>query len=332
MSQPPQNQPSGWGQSNQNYGQGQGGYPQGQPSASPTYGQQGGYPQSQPSADSSQGQYGQQSYGQQPYGQQQYGSGQQQYGAGQQYGQQQPYGQSQQPYGQQGQGSSQPQGFGGGEPPKKSNTPLLIGVGVLALALVAGLVWFLTRPDEQAGPTSNPSTTQQATSTDPKSSEPETSEPETTEQSTEPESTEPETSEQSTEPETTKQNGNVPDDPGAWKTQPATGLKPPSTFDGWTQLGSNTTSSAFVMYMKGSGEAMVVMVVPSLSGEKYRQELQDPVVSGDAVCGISKSSKTSSRESATCIIELKDGIAMFSVSGKPAEAGKAATAWMKAAS
>ncbi|MGJ6980309.1 hypothetical protein ACSDQ9_07230 [Aestuariimicrobium soli] len=181
---PPQGQPSssGYDQPTQQlppaeqYGQphhGQGQNPQGQ------YGQGQQYGQPQ------QGQYGQgQQYGQAQQGQQ-YGQPQQgQYGQGQQYGQAQQgqYGQAQ--YGQPQQGGQyqggqyqggQYQGPGApsGAPPKKSRTPLILGiVGVLVVALIVVFaIRGLTGRGQQADPPVSPSgTSAPPTSGDPSGS------------------------------------------------------------------------------------------------------------------------------------------------------------------
>ena len=161
--------------SQQSYGQ----QPLGQqPYGQQSYGQQSYGQQSYGQQPYGQQPYGQQSYGQQPYGQQPYGQqsyGQQPYGQ-QSYGQQpygqQPYGQQsygQQPYGQQpyGQRSYQQQSYSqqpaaqqpmDQRPPKgRGKKPLIIGIAVAAVALiavgVAAAIKFLpglfSSPDEQ---------------------------------------------------------------------------------------------------------------------------------------------------------------------------------------
>ena len=93
-----------------------------------------GYPQGQPPQG-----YGQSGYGQQPppgYGQQPQSG----------YGQQPPQG-----YGQ--------QGYGYDEPPKKSNTPIIVTIIAIVVALIiGGIVWALVRNPSEAEPITTPST------------------------------------------------------------------------------------------------------------------------------------------------------------------------------
>ncbi|SJM66898.1 hypothetical protein [Gulosibacter sp. 10] len=127
------------------------------------YGAYGSYGQSGAGQDASQGQSAYGSYGQQDasqgqqqgqqgygaYGQQQPDQGQQAYGqqpgAQQGYGQAGPYGQ--QPGAQPGYGGYQPGQPGGGQPggpggPKKKPAPWVwIVIGVVAIALIGGLIW-----------------------------------------------------------------------------------------------------------------------------------------------------------------------------------------------
>ena len=297
--------------------------------------------------------YGNPPYGQEQYGQPQYGG--QQYG-GQQYGQQ-PYGQTppgqeqygQQPYGQPPYGHEQPQ-YGheqpqygheqpqyGGQPqyeqvpdkPRKSpRTPLIAGAAVLALALVAGLVILFTQDDDKAGgdPPTQQQTTQQQ-STEPQSTGPQSTA--TTESPTEPTTTEP----SSTDPTSTSPLGGAPADPGKWKSTAAKKVVPPNELEGgWSQLGSGSTNNFLTMYMNSSTSGSFITMVMPLPGsvQSSRDKLQQPIVTGDAVCGLSEKSKPENPTS-SCYIELKDGYASASSSLPPKEAGELFTAWMKKA-
>lgn len=140
-------QPDATGQSAQSYGQ------------QPTYDQTGGHGQQPAQSQPQYGQtpYGQQQYGQAPYGQQQYGQapyGQQQYGQaqpGQQYGQAgwaqpaqgYPQGYQQQGYQQQGY-PAQPYAYPATAVAKPKSPVLgMVALGLVVLAIVAGLASFL---------------------------------------------------------------------------------------------------------------------------------------------------------------------------------------------
>ncbi|XSS52181.1 hypothetical protein ACQB6S_13110 [Propionibacteriaceae bacterium Y1923] len=289
----------------------QGPNPWGNPSSQPS-----GQPYHQPSGDP----YGApaQQYGQQP-GAQQYG---QQPGAPQ-YGQQ-PYGQ---PPTQPGQGGGQPPyggqpPAGGPEQPKKNNLPLLIGVGVVVLALVIGLIWAFTRGGDEVAATpttatsTEPGTTEQETTeqetTEEETTEQETTEQETTEQeTTEQETTEQETTEQeTTEQQTTQNTGSAPADPGAYKSVAISSLTLPRAFGDYSLLDPESTSTILIFYTHNSnpGKLVSATVLPlGVDGSSSRARLVNPQVVGNAVCGTSSSGGSSS-----CVVDFSDGYMQMS--------------------
>lgn len=313
MTNPPNQGPSQWGS------------PGSQPSAQPPtdgpqqYGQPGQYGQQPPSG-------GPQQYGQQPPqygGPQQYGQQPPQHGGPQQYGQQPP------PYGQQPPGNGQPPyggqtQFGGPPAPKKNNTPMLIGVGVIVLALIAGLIWFFTRGDEPAASTPAVTTSQQ--STEPNSTEPNTTEPETTDpETTEPETTEPET----TDVQTTQNTGNVPADPGKFTSVGSDSLTPPATFGDYSKMDPNSTATILLFYVHNStpGKLVSVTVLPlGIDGTSARARLVNPQVVGDAVCGGNESGNSS-----TCVVDIANGYIQFTSSDDVNATGALFATWLAAA-
>jgi len=243
---------------------------------------------------------------------------------GQGYGQQQGSwnpSQTGQGYGQQGYAPQQQWQGGGGQPPqgqKKSKLPLIIGVGVVVIALIAVAIWGFTRDDDKADETTSATTSQQSNDPTETSEEPTTTEePTTSEAPTETE-----------EPTTSGQNtgGGGVDDPGKWTSTSYSQVKPVAEFgDGWRTMSTPASTSIMLMYLNDQGQTLIVMVVP-VSGESRRRIMQDPIVSGDAVCATS-----SSGTGAECVIELADGSARFTTRQTPEEAGKTATEFMKAA-
>ena len=281
MSNPPNQQPEQWGQN-----------PDSQPTAPQPQHQPSGAPHGQPSAN--QPGAGQQYPGQYAQGQQYPG----QYGQGQ-------YAQAQPPY-------------GNGQP-RKNNTPVIIVAGILALALIAGLIWWFNRDrNEVATPTSV--TTTQAQTTEQQTTEQQSTDDQTT---TDEQSSEAETTAQSTAPNT----GSVPDDPGAWTSTSADSIVPVDEFAGLTKMNPTATSTLMTLYQNSStGQAAVAMVLKFPGGKTARSKLIDPVVSGDFVCGKVEEDNTSSN----CYADLSDGYVQFTSTGAPAEAGTLATEWMKA--
>lgn len=321
MSNPPNQQPEQWGQN-----------PDSQPTAPQPQHQPSGSPHGQPSAN--QPGAGQQYPGQYGQGQQypgQYAQGQEypgQYAQGQQYPGQ--YAQGQQYPGQYGQGQyaqgkyAQAQPPYGTEPPRKNNTPVIIVAGILALALIAGLIWWFNRDrNEVATPTSV--TTTQAQTTEQQTTEQQTTEQQSTDDqtTTDEQSSEAETTAQSTAPNT----GSVPDDPGAWTSTSADSIVPVDEFAGLSKMNPTATSTLMTLYQNSStGQAAVAMVLKFPGGKTARGKLIDPVVSGDFVCGKVEEDNTSSN----CYADLSDGYVQFTSTGAPAEAGTLATEWMKA--
>ena len=244
-------------------------------------------------------------YGQQPYGQPGYGPG----------GGQPPHpGQTQ---------------FGGAPEPRKNNTPMLIGVGVLVLALIAGLIWFFTREDDQVS--STPATTNSQQSTDPASTTPQTSEPESTEpETTEPETTAPETS----APATTKNTGNVPKDPGKYTTVGSKAFaKVPASVGEYVNVSPEATGTLLVLYThKGDSNKLVMAsVLPFGSdGTESRSELVNPQVVGDFVCGEFEQDETEEPGS-SCIIDISDGFVQFIASEDVATTAQLFKQWLTAA-
>lgn len=274
---------------------------------------------------------------------------------GGQYGQQPPgYGPpsggpgqyGQQPYGQPGAGAGgglPPQAgqtqFGGPDQPRKNNTPMLIGVGVIVLALIAGLIWFFTREDDTV--TSTPATTTSQQSTDPagttaQTSEPESTEPETTQaESTEPESTAPETTTaQSTAATTAKNTGSVPKDPGKYKTVGSKAFtKVPASVGDYVNVAPDATGTLLVLYTHKGDKNKLVMasVLPFGSdGTESRSELVNPQVVGDFVCGEFEQDETDEPGS-SCIIDISDGFVQFIASEDVATTAQLFKQWLSGA-
>ena len=294
--------------------------PQGQGQGPTSWSSPGSQPSAPPYSQTGGGQYGQQPGGQ--YGQQ----------PGGQYGQQ-PYGQppagggGQPPYGEQTQ-------FGGPPQPKKNNTPMLIGVGVLVLALVAALIWFFTRDDGQV--TSTPATTTAPQSTEPGSTEPQTTEPATTEaETTAPETTAPETTEaETTAPATTAttNTGSVPNDPGKYTSMGAAAFSTvPATVGNYVNVAPEATGTLLVLYTHktDSSKLVMAMVLPFGSdGSESRAELVNPKVVGDFVCG---DFGDPGDKQSSCIIDISDGHVQFVASEDVATTAQLFKQWLTTA-
>lgn len=265
-------------------GQGSGGYVQGQPGQYPQ-GQPGQYPQGQPGGQYPPGQPG-------PYAPAQPG----QYPPGQQQGYQQPYGQQgwdQQPYGQQGWG-------GQGEPPKKSNTGMIVAIVAIVVAVILiGVTWLvLSGRSDDATPSVAPSTTA-AETTEP--SEPVEPTPEPEEPSTDPmEPSEPNT--QPTEPDET--NGQEPP-AGDLPVMPSqvgefeTVLDPEPEFAAWTGPGAMTYTATWT---------------DLLGKDQFASQLENPEEFGDWLCG-----SLAGAEMSQCVAEAYDGTVLLVGNGSAAD-------------
>lgn len=228
------------------------------------------------------------------------------------------------------------------EPKTTSRLPLILTVGLLALALVAASVYFLTRGgDDKTGPSATPASTQtvqQSTSSSSEGSSTPPSSETSTESPTSTDSPSGTGSPSATESSASSvPSGNLPADPGQWKDTSAAGLKPPTEFSVWKKTDTSATTSVINVYQRSDGVpgGMVVMVIPVGDGSQARARLRNPVVVNGAVCG-DASPENSRQPSNVCVIDLGGGGYVTATSsglgGSPESVGKDLDEWMKKAS
>ena len=285
----------------------------------PGYGQQQpqpGYGQQQPQPG-----YGQQQP-QPGYGQQQpqpgY-TGQQQPQPGYEQQQPQPGYTGQQPYAQPGYGGQQPYGAGGysapPQPPKKSNTGLVIAlVGILVVVLAFGAWWFLGRNDQQAADPSAAATTTQASSQAPGSTDPTHSK---TSKSTPPAS-------ETGIPSPTEASGDDSDDSG-------TPPEMPKSFNGFKAL---SPSKILTIYSKGSDVFSVFYIKGETMAESMASTLENAETFGDWTCGTTPRTGDSSNSASgiSCVAAAHGGVVFASMGpdGKASEIAENGKAFLEA--